>query len=295
MLRRLLKFLPALLVLLNMASVPDIFAQQQNEGGDNGQAFEAPLLLKSSGEEELELVANLFQYGDYPAVITHLEEAMRQGLFQAEEQLLEAYRHLGVTYYILQQKERSKESFMLLLTREPDYKLDPLYVPPIIIDFFESIKKENQQLLDEIRQARQKAAQEEEKPLKKEYYRYNAYAVNFIPFGVGQFQNAQPIKGTLFATSELICLALNVTSYFMVRGYRGDDGMYTSGNAKLARDWRITQYVSLGAFVVLAVGGVIDAALNYREFVPLPEESTPEQDENEDSDKPKIGFLYVDF
>ncbi len=295
--RRIRKMLSLLAFVLTFVCLHEVCAepQQSANGGDNTQAFEAPLILKSGGDEELELVRNLFQYGDYPAVVTHLEEAMRQGLFDSEEQQLEAYRHLGVTYYILQQKERSKESFMLLLTREPDYQLDPLYVPPIIIDFFESIKEENRQLLDEIRQARIKTAEKEQPPLKKEYFSRNAYAVNFIPFGVGQFQNGQPVKGTLFAAAETISLALNITSYFMVRGYRGDDGMYTSGNAKLARDWRITQFVSLGVFAILAVGGVIDAALNYREYTPLPESEAPQDDSDENSDKPKVGFLYVEF
>ncbi len=278
------------------------FAQQNESEGAvtiDENAFDAPLILKETGREELAHIENLFQYGDYPAVVTHAEEALRRRLFDSEEEQLKVYRFLGVTYYILQNRPRSKESFMLLLTRDPDHQLDPLLVPPIIIDFFEKIRSDNKELLDEIRAARLKEQQKQEPETRDIYYQRNHYFVNFIPFGAGQFQNGDNIKGTLFATGQVAALALNITSYFMVRGLKGDDGYYSKSDAADARDWRITQYVSLGAFVALAIGGVIDAALNYEEYNVLPAEAYPKSDdqeqENEKDERPQVGFLYIKY
>ncbi len=234
----------------------------------------------ANGTELLERAQNLFEYGDYPSMSQILEAGLEANKFN-EEQLPTVRRLLGIGSFILQDRKKARENFLILLTLNPDEQLDPLYVPPIIIDTFESIRSEHKEMLDAIRAERLKAKEEKPEEERVDVVRkYNPYFVNFIPFGAGQYQNGEAVKGTLFLTGEVVLLGLNVASYFVSDSLKGDDGLYSSDNAKMAREWRIVQYTALGALTVLAVGGIVDAVLNHREYVDVPIETEPLKDES---------------
>ena len=220
----------------------------------------------ASGADILEHGKNLFEYGDYPGMVAALKRGLDLNRFKGE-QLTEAHRLLGIGYFILQNRAKSHEHFLRLLTQNPDFQLDPLYVPPIIIEFFETIREENREMLEAIRAEREKKEEEDQQAEPSVIVRRkNPYYVNFVPFGAGQFQNDEPIKGTLFLSAETLALGLNVTGFFMSKSFEGNDGYYSPGDASAARKWRIVQYSALGAFGALVIGGIIDALVNYEEY-----------------------------
>ncbi len=241
-------------------------------------AEDQPVPSDTTGRDLVERGRNLFEYGDYPSVIKVLRYGLENNRFNDEE-LLEAHRLLGVVYLILQKRDQAREHFLILLTREPDYELDPLYVPPIIIDFFETTREENKDLLDAIR-ARRLGEGEARKPLETTtvVHNVNPYYINFIPFGAGQFQNGEPVKGTLFLVGQTVALALNVSGYFMSISLEGSDGLYSKGDSNTARNWRIVQYSALGALSALVIGGVVDALVNYEPYT-VEEPETSEEPE----------------
>lgn len=221
----------------------------------------------ATDKEVLENGRHLYEYGDYGGMVELLEQALAEGRFQGVERL-EVHRLLGFGHFILQDRVKSREHFLQLLTREPDAELDPLYMPPTVIDFFKNIREENREMIEAIRKHRKgeeegEGAQPSGPPVIREK---NPYFVSFIPFGAGQFQNGDKIKGTLFLTGEIAMLGVNISSYLVSANLDGDDGYYSKDNAKAAKNWRIAQYVSLGVFTALVVGGIIDAVLNYREY-----------------------------
>lgn len=237
--------------------------------------------LDADGGELLQRGENLLEYGDYPSMVKMLEQALAMEKFQGE-QLLRVHRLLGIGYFILHNKSKSGEHFLRLLTQAPDTQLDPLYVPPIIIDYFKKIREDNKSMLDAILAKQQEVP--EKLPTAMAVKRYNPYFVNFIPFGAGQFQNEQPTKGALFLSSEVLTLGFNIAGYFATLGLQSGDGYYSAGNAERAREWRIVQYVSLGALAALMVGGIIDAVLNHKEYTIL---SIEEIDAEEKSNEPE--------
>jgi tetratricopeptide (TPR) repeat protein len=234
----------------------------------------------------------LFEYGDYAGMVALLEAALGQERFD-ESDLLSVHRLLGIGHFILQNRPKAREHFLRLLTRDPEAHLDPLYVPPIIIEFFEQIREENSEMLAAILQQRQQAEearlQTEAPPAQTVRLRYNPYFVNFLPFGAGQYQNDQPVKGTLFLTSEIVALGINIAAYFVSDSLKGPDGAYSPGSAKLAREWRVAQYVSLGVLAALMIGGTVDAALNYEEYTTIavePDEQPQTQPDVESQRQP---------
>lgn len=242
------------------------------------QTFNGEALRPIPSEEGQELILraqNLYEYGDYQGMVDILETGLEAERF-SDADLLAVHRLLGSGYVILQDRAKASEHFLRLLTRDPELALDPLYTPPDIIAFFERVRDENREMLNAIIERRREDEEARRRveippPVTSVRLRHNPYFVNFIPFGAGQFQNDQPVKGTLFLTGELIALALNIVAYLVSDSLKGTDGYYGPTAARQAREWRIVQYSSLGVLAALVIGGTADAIVNYREFTPLPD------------------------
>ena len=91
----------------------------------------------------------------------------------------------------------------------------------------------------------------------------NYYIFNFTPFGLGQFQNGQPVKGSIFLSLQALSLAANIGSYFGIELLRGADGKFSSKNLGTAKDLRTIQYGSLAVFAAIYLWSVIDALVHY--------------------------------
>lgn len=164
--------------------------------------------------------------------------------------------------------------FLNILREQPDYTLDPLVYPASIVEIFENVREENREELHSIRAAQNAESYTDNAPDLQMLYierevQNNHYALNFFPFGVGQFQNNSPVKGTLFAVSQGLALAINITSYLMIEYLRGPDGRYETsssaqgGNYAEALAWQRAQYGALAAFAALYTWSILDGILNF--------------------------------
>lgn len=83
-----------------------------------------------------------------------------------------------------------------------------------------------------------------------------------IPFGVGQFQNGDPGLGVFFAATEGIALGAATISFFYHQSLPRDP--VDANEARSAADTaRLINWISLGAFVALAVGGIAQAHIAF--------------------------------
>lgn len=164
--------------------------------------------------------------------------------------------------------------FLSILREQPDYTLDPLIYPASVVEIFESVREENREELHNIRAAQNAENFADTPPDLQMLYierevQNNHFALNFFPFGVGQFQNNSPVKGTLFAIGQGLALAINITSYLMIEYLRGPDGRYETsstaqgGNYAEALAWQRVQYSALGSFAALYAWSILDGALNF--------------------------------
>lgn len=83
-----------------------------------------------------------------------------------------------------------------------------------------------------------------------------------IPFGVGQFQNGDLALGVFFATTEALTLTAATISYAYHASLPRDpiDANEARDAASAAR---VINWISLGAFVALAVGGITQAQISF--------------------------------
>ena len=123
-------------------------------------------------------------------------------------------------------------------------------------------------------------------------YERHSFAVNFVPFGAGQFQNGQRRKGWLFLGAEAVLAAVSVGAFVTnfgalraraaaqaatMRQPTGSEcppgGIIDHSEEDTSRALLGVQVVSGGLFFAVAIWGVIDAIHHYQPEVPLPDDA----------------------
>ena len=137
-----------------------------------------------------------------------------------------------------------------------------------MVQLFEDTKEKYRDRL--AREAERRAQAERERRL-REYldtvgvYETNSFGVNFIPFGVGQFQNKQPRKGYLFLGGQVLTGGTSLVTFIYLAGKYG----LSSNQVPLQDGPRVRrlQQIEIGtgvAFFALYAWGVVDAMINYK-------------------------------
>lgn len=257
-----------------------------------------------SPAERLARAEQAFRDAEYPLLRTLLEPTLLPtSQFSRPELELKARALLAVGLYFEAQQvihsaqrdallDAASLQFLELLRKDPFFTLNPLIYPASVVELFARVNADNATELEALRAAQSGEAEHTDHGLQTVYIarevdRLN-FAANFLPFGFGQFQNDETIKGVVFASTQAIALGLNMGGYWMVESLRSPiDGKYEGGagnSAEAARTWQTLQYVGLGAFAALYVWSVLDGLLNYQPFSvrirtldePPPELSAPQ-------------------
>jgi hypothetical protein len=270
------------------------------------------LLALAPPSVEFERGRNAFGRGEYQRAIGILRPLLYPELrLDSEGEVVQAHRMLGVANLFEGRPADAKVEFRKLLELRPEYRFDPLLDPPRVVDFFNNVLKEEEEEIAALDARRKKQEAEvaavrlaEAERLRAAsatvvVYDQHSYALNFVPFGAGQFQNGQRRKGWLFAGSQAglaaISLAAVATNFALFgahprRRCLEPQGMDVGGLARpcppskidhsdedLSRNLLRVQVVSGALFFASAIWGVIDAIRNYqdRELLETPPVTRP--------------------
>jgi hypothetical protein len=255
-------------------------------------------LEASNPADELERGAVAFARGEYARTIEIIKPLLYpEPRLQQEGRIAQAHRMLGVAHLFERQNSEAAEEFRKLLQLRPDYRMDPLLDPSMVVDFFNNILKQQEAALAELARKRKEADDEEARRRRapvvvERRVARNSFAVSFLPFGAGQFQNGQRAKGWMFLTAESVFGAVSVaalTTNFALYGVRPrlgctaapagtttdpDNGCLPGlvPNSDRDRSQLIlkVQLVSGVLFFATAIWGVVDAVVNFRPEIELP-------------------------
>jgi hypothetical protein len=220
-------------------------------------------------------------------------------VLDSEGEVVQARRMLGVAYLFENKPEDARREFHKLLELRPDYRFDPLLDPQRVVDFFNSVLREEEATIADFerrrRQREQDAAEKRMRdaailrmPPKIVRYERHSFVVNFVPFGAGQFQNGQRRKGWLFLGAEAVlgavsvgAFATNLSLYGLAphRGCKMEQSMGVEcppsqidhGQEDTSRTLVGVSVVSGGLFWAVAIWGVIDAIYYHQPEVLLPD------------------------
>jgi hypothetical protein len=245
-----------------------------------------------------------FEYGNYTDALKRASERIDRGNL-SEADVIELHKYAGLAAFYLHQKAEAERHLWALLQLDPDYSLDPFVVPPPAMAFFEGLRKEHAQQLSVIREERRRRAEllkeseererskveaEEQRRRLEELARQasttqvhkQSFVVNFIPFGMGQFQQGRTKTGVIFAVTEGVLALTSIVAFLEYNSLIQEqtitlddrltpDRTYTLTQQGIppakehqANIWRGVKYGSAGAFWVTYAVGVVDAIIHHR-------------------------------
>ena len=235
--------------------------------------------------EQVRLAQRDFEYGDYVKVSQRLAGLVEVGRFQTPELRARAYTLLGEAL-LLQNPPREAEAhraFLELLFLDPDTELDPFYVPPRVIEFFEREKKELEPQIAPLRaqrraekEARRKAFEEEAQRRRQEEAErrrpnvertvvQHEFWVSLLPFGLGQLQNGDRTLGYTLATLQVIFGAASAGSALLIESLRDPSTQkFGPGDYQIAHRLQVVKWIGAAAFYSLWAFGAVHAAVNYK-------------------------------
>jgi hypothetical protein len=258
----------------------------------------APHAVASPAADELRRGKTSFDRGEYGRAIEILRPLLYPEIrLESEGQIVQAHRMLGVAELFQGHSDAAAQEFRRLLQLRPDYRFDPLLDPPQVVDLFNGVLRAHEAEVEtlEARQrdaalARQRDREECEKLragpaiIEKRFAR-NSFAVNFVPFGAGQFQNGHRRKGWALLAAQATLAAVSVAAFsanFALYGSQPKRSCrFDTGTAPCPPEdidhtgenrsrWLLRTQVASGAAFFLAAGlGIADALYYYRPETPL--------------------------
>ena len=248
--------------------------------------------LAGLGEARFEEARNLFLYQDCKGASPILQALLypRQSLDDPAKEAL-AREYLGACFWWGDNPAMSDVEFTALLVKFPSRRLDPFYYPPEMIRHFDQIRERllSQGIITETGDGTGPSttpggAEDPANALAPTIVRvhHRDRLPMFLPFGIPQFANEQPVKGVLFATGQALALATNVGSYLAIELMREPSGLFSDTNYGRARSLQTVLYSSFAAWGALYAWSLIDGLLSF-------EPEWTESPDGEDSGTAKTG------
>jgi tetratricopeptide (TPR) repeat protein len=253
------------------------------------------VLALATPEADLKRARDRYEFGAYADAAFAARDLLGRNPNLPEPIAIEAWRILGLAEFQLGDKVEARQAFIHLLSIDPDQTLDPFLVPPPIVEFFDRVRAEAEPELAPLRE--QKRQLEEQERLAEEARRRllleeqvrsgppskvivveeHVYMLNFLPFGVGQFQNGDTTKGIIIAVTQVVFGAVNIGSIFLHNAIANDSSRrcYVSNptncsnppipdsDRQLLQNIDTVKYVSAGLFWGVYVYGVADSLIHY--------------------------------
>jgi hypothetical protein len=278
----------SVLAALALGAAALLFAGRADAQTQSPRLHEKPPEEQVSPVDAMNRARRYFDYGDYPAVSRILTRLDVSGI-ESLELRIDAYRLLGLSLFYQGKRGEAYRAFLELLYLDPDFQMDPFYVPPAAAEAFNEVRRDADAQLAPIRaqkrsleESRRRTMEEEaqrrrKRELEDEQRRIAAMApvverrvvqrefwVTMLPFGVGQLQNGDRNLGIALATSEVIAGATSAGSALLIEGLRDSTGKFNAGAYPLASRLNVAKWIGAGVFYALWIGGAIHAAARFQ-------------------------------
>ena len=242
-------------------------------------------------EQSLQLGREAYARHDYGDVVAQVFPLLHPTIeLGTEDNIAEAHKLLALSFFRQKQPVEARREVLALYVLRPNFRLDAFVEAPDAVRFFENIRKEENQRLEEIlerqRLEEERLRAEEEK--KKAEARKKAERVfvertverhsrliAMIPFGVGQIQNGDRGLAILFGTTEATLGLLSLASWISIQQLFPGAVFHTDADAQLAKTLTGLQLGSGIAFWAMVAAGIIDAQVKLKREVVVKSRELP--------------------
>lgn len=240
-----------------------------------------------------------YESGNYPACVqafTRLLEAAPARNNTDLRQRTGARTYLAACLIATGKIEQAREQFRQAILENRQMETpDPVVFPQAVIDVYiqvhgslmDALRREQE---EELRRSREQAeeraadeAREQRRIAELERLASTEHLVHrnqrwmaWVPFGVGQFNNGDDGLGLVFLTSEVVLAATAITATSIELGLHsqaegGAAGLDPEDLSSKVRAARVVGTVAWSTWVLVAVGGIVEANLSFRPEIPLGE------------------------
>ena len=201
---------------------------------------------------------------------------------------LESRKYLGASYLFLGRDEDAREQFRLLLEEDPEYDIDPVAFPGVIVQTFQEVQlevkaelaeksalesarlqRERAGELEELIEQQQRTQALEELAMTETVEKRNSRWIAALPFGIGQFQNENRKLGIMFAVTESAFLAASIATFIGHNSLRDENPAPSELERaqRVERALRIGNWVSVGALLSFYIAGVVEAEVRFKPVI----------------------------
>ena len=186
--------------------------------------------------------------------------------------LVEAHVILGASNFETGHRLEAKTEFEKALQLQPDKTLTDLLFSEGAIRLFDETKADIDARAERDAQLRKLADERERIRKYKEslvVVERHSFGINFAPFGAGQFQNKQPVRGLLFAAGQTLTAGASATIFLYLAGKYGLTAKVPIADGQGVRQLQQIEIATGVAFFGLYAWGVVDALLHYKPRVQI--------------------------
>jgi hypothetical protein len=205
----------------------------------------APQSSKESPRALLRQAIDLYVVGRYTEAAARLRPLVESRVLTDMADQKEALRTYGISLYLSGSKPGAERAFRHLLRLDPKARLDPSFVRPEVVTFFEQIRK--------------RYGWEQKEVVRKRGPKGPAVA-NLIP-PWGQFQNGHKTKAYLVLGGELGLGAASIVTAALLWSWQRDDKTFENGDT--AEVLRPINWVTFAAAMAVVAYGIIDGLYYY--------------------------------
>lgn len=227
---------------------------------------------------ELERGRLAYGHGDYKGTIALLRPLVYPSItLAAEADVVDTYKLMALSYFFENDEKGAEGAFKNLLQIAPSFELDPLIEPPPAVAFFREVRKKEADLIKELELRRERERKERERKEREARLREamrerlvvtrterrNIYALNFVPFGVPQFQNGHRTKGYVLLASQLTMASLSA-GIWAYQLNRYPSGLVPNDEVTSVNQQQVVHIAAGGVFLALYAYGVWDGIRNFK-------------------------------
>ncbi|MCB9507596.1 MAG: hypothetical protein H6698_06775 [Myxococcales bacterium] len=219
--------------------------------GSDGAASGAIETLEQL-ESALRFAENAFVYGDYPDVVATLEPLLSAPEIPDADRaaLVRGHTLLGTAAHFTGREAVADAAFLAALRLEPRLRLDPLVVPPRVIERLEAVRAAHAVELDAlIAESTAATTVYVEREVREQ-----SRLVSMLPFGYGFLASERPRPGLAYLVSETALGVGMVSMYLSNEVARDASGFFD--NPERARRRGTAQLALASAFCSLVVVNV---------------------------------------
>lgn len=232
-------------------------------------AFVLGLMVAAAPEATLERAVEAYEFGEHAEVVRLLEGLLDPLQLQARADVVRARAYLGAGLVLLGRDTEARTCFSLLLALAPHHELDPATFAPKVVRTFEAVRRasglaalgarppppppKDAPPLPPPSTATLPAAAKPEPSI----------AVAFVPFGVPQFVQGHPVRGTLFAVTEVGLFVAAALSFTAFEGLKQSDGTFALEDVDNAETLQAAYLTTFWSGVGVAALGIVDALLSH--------------------------------